>query len=281
MPWFAGMSEMKYGRFLLYDLIGVMGWTAASIAIGYAAGESWRAVAATVGSASAYVISALLALLAFVALRKRMRQRAALRKSSVVRVGLTGNIASGKSAVTEIWRSLGAAIIDADVLARRAVETGTPGYERVVREFGPAVVKDGELDRAALRAAVFADDEKRKRLEAIIHPEVGRLRHEQDAELVRAGHRVIVNDVPLLFETGMENEFDIVVLVDAPEAERIARIVRDRGLSQEEAGRMVAAQMPAREKRLPATFVIDNDGTLDELRTKAEGIWSEIQEAAR
>ena len=281
MPWFAGMSEMKYGRYLLYDFIGVLGWSAASVAIGYAAGESWRAVAASIGSATAYLLSALLALLAFVALRRRVRKRALAANPGVLRVALTGNIASGKSSVTEVWRALGAPIIDADLLARSAIEPGTPGYERVVREFGSGVISNGAVDRAALRAVVFDDDDKRKLLESIIHPEVTRMRREQENDFARAGHRIVVQDIPLLFETGIENEFDIVVLVDAPEAERVARMVRERGLSQPEAEQMVAAQMPASEKRLPATYVIENDGTLEELRSKATQVWTEIREKAR
>ena len=281
MPWFAGMSGMKYRQYLLYDFIGVLGWSAASVALGFAAGETWREVAAMIGSATAYLLAALLALLAFVALRKRMRKRGLMRKNGLLRVGLTGNIASGKSTVAEVWRTLGAAIIDADVLARHAVEPGTTGFDRVVRAFGPGVVDNGHIDRAALRAVVFDDEEKRELLESIIHPEVTRMRRAQEAELARAGQRIVVQDIPLLFETGINNEFDIVVLVDAPEAERVARIVRDRGLSEQEAQGMVAAQMPASEKRLPATYVIDNDGTLDELRTRATQVWTEIQEAAR
>ena len=106
------------------------------------------------------------------------------------------------------------------------------------------------------------------------------MRREQESDFARAGHRIVVQDIPLLFETGIENEFDIVVLVDAPEAERVARIVRERGLSQQEAARMVAAQMPASAKRLPATYVIENDGTLEDLRAQATQVWTDILEKA-
>jgi dephospho-CoA kinase len=171
-------------------------------------------------------------------------------------------------------------VIDADVLAHRAMEPGTPGFQRVVRAFGKGILKNGEIDRAALRALVFNDADKRKRLEAIIHPEVGRMRRAEEIQRARAGNRIIVNDIPLLFEAGLANEFDMVVLIDAPEAQRVARIIRERGLSRAEAERMVAAQMPAQQKRAPATYVIDNDGTLEDLQVKARDVWSEIARSA-
>lgn len=278
MPWFAGMSRMHYGRFLVYDLIGVLGWSVASIALGYAAGESWRVVANAVGSVSAYIIAAILTLLLVAAVLKRIHARAnsATAPHKLLRVALTGNIASGKSTITAIWRELGAAVIDADVLARAAVEPGTEAFKRVIDEFGDGIVKAGRIDRHALRDLVFVDAEKRKRLEAIVHPEVARLRQAEEARLAAAGERVVVNDIPLLFEVGMENQFDVVVLVDAPAPQRIARIVATRGLTADAAERMVAAQLPAPDKRLRATHVIDNDGTLDELRTKAQQVWTDI-----
>lgn len=185
------------------------------------------------------------------------------------RVGLTGNIASGKTTVADLWRSLGAPVIDADQLARRAIEPGTPGYERVMAEFGT-------VDRAVLRDIVFKDDEKRRLLESIIHPEVNRMRKEEEAALEASGSTVVVHDIPLLFELGMQKEFDAVVLVDAPEDIRIARIVKTRGLSEAEARRMVDSQMPSREKRILARYVIHNTGSLDTLRNVARRTWAEI-----
>lgn len=185
------------------------------------------------------------------------------------RVGLTGNIASGKSTVAEIWRELGASVIDADVLARRAIDPGTPGHARVLAAFGT-------VDRGELRDIVFSDAQKRKQLESIIHPEVNRLRLEQEAALAARGARIVVHDIPLLFEVGMQNEFDAVVLVHAPEPVRIARIVATRGIDEEEAKRMVLAQMPSSEKRPLATFVIPNDGSLEDLRAHATRVWNEI-----
>lgn len=196
----------------------------------------------------------------------------------MIRVALTGNIASGKSAVAEVWQELGAAIIDADELARLAVEPGTPGLERVREAFGPDVITaDGRLDRDALRRRVFADPAERRRLEQLLHPEIARLRDEAEARLRTEGKRIVVHMIPLLFEVGMEHDFDRVVLVDAPEATRLERLVRGRGLAEEEARAMIAAQMPSPAKRAGADIVIDNDGSLDELRRRAREVWRRIE----
>jgi dephospho-CoA kinase len=190
-----------------------------------------------------------------------------------IRVGLTGNIASGKSSVVDVWRQLGAQVVDADLLARMAMAPGTPGYAQVMASFGTA-------DRAALRDIVFRDPARRLHLEAIIHPEVARLREEHEAVLVKNGATVIVHDIPLLFETGMANHFDLIVLVDADPATRIERIVLKRGLERTEAERMVNAQLPAEQKRNRADLVIDNNGSLQELTTRAEAAWRKIQARA-
>lgn len=195
----------------------------------------------------------------------------------MLRIGLTGNIAAGKSSVVRVWRSLGAAVVDADELARRAVEPGTPGLARIVEAWGPAVLDaDGTLDRAALRRIVFADPEARARLEEIVHPAVHALRGEEYRAAQARGERRVVADVPLLFEVGMADEFDVVVLVDAPEEERLRRLVEDRGLDPEEAVRMIDAQMPAELKRARADRVIENAGTLAELEARAAEVWAEL-----
>ncbi|HEX7119161.1 MAG TPA: dephospho-CoA kinase [Longimicrobiales bacterium] len=197
------------------------------------------------------------------------------------RVGLTGNIASGKSTVARVWARLGAPVIDADVLARRAVEPGSPGLRCIVEAFGPAVLDaNGGLDRAAMRRIAFRDPAARARLEAIVHPEVARLRDEEEARLRDAGARLVVHDIPLLFEAGLEGRFDAVVLVDAPERVRLERLVRDRALAEDEARRMIEAQMPAEDKRGRADYVIDNDGTLDELEREAEDVWRKLRRRA-
>jgi dephospho-CoA kinase len=194
------------------------------------------------------------------------------------RVALTGNIASGKSAVAQVWSRLGASIIDADELARRAASPGSPGLERIVAEFGTSVLTpEGELDRAALRSVVFAEDRKRQRLESILHPEIARLRLAEEARLEARGVRIVVHVIPLLFEVGLQHAFDAVVVVEAPEEMRLARIVAGRGLGAEEARRMIAAQMPAESKRAEATIVIENRGTVTELEFKAEQVWHELE----
>jgi dephospho-CoA kinase len=200
----------------------------------------------------------------------------------MLRVGLTGNIASGKSTVARIWQSRGARIVDADVLARKAVERGSPGLAAVIAAFGDDILRsDASLDRAALRRRVFADADARKRLEAIIHPEVERLREQEERTIAGEGARVIVHDIPLLFELGMEPGFDAVVLVDAPESARRQRLMRTRGLSEQEAAAMISAQSPGEPKRARATFVIDNAGTHEQLATRASYVWNEIEKLAQ
>jgi dephospho-CoA kinase len=201
--------------------------------------------------------------------------------ADIHRVGLTGNIASGKSAVARVWQRLGAPVIDADELARRAVAPGTTGLAAIRRTFGEDVIAaDGSLDRARMRDIAFADADRRAALERIVHPEVARLREAEEAVLARAGERIVVHMIPLLFETGLDASVDTVVVVDAPAAERRARIVQSRGLEEEEANRMMAAQMPAAEKRARADLVIENDGTLAELERKAEAAWRSISHHA-
>ncbi|MFP4623434.1 MAG: dephospho-CoA kinase [Gemmatimonadota bacterium] len=196
------------------------------------------------------------------------------------RVGLTGNVASGKSSVARRWAELGAAVIDADVLARRAVEPGTPGLERVRAAFGDEVMRGGGLDREALGRLVFSDPDSRKRLEAIVHPEVKRLRDREEARLKAEGAGLVVHDIPLLFEVGLEGEFDMIVLVDAPREVRAERLVRDRGMPAAEARAVIDAQMPAGAKRGRADMVIENTGTLGELRAEADAVWREIRRRA-
>lgn len=199
----------------------------------------------------------------------------------MLKVGLTGNIASGKSSVARVWRSLGAPVIDADVLARRAVEPGSPGLRAIRERWGPGVLTgSGELDRAALRRVVFADPRERERLEAIVHPAVAALRDEEVRRVEERGEPVVVADIPLLFEVGMQSQFDVVVLVDAPEEVRLERLVRDRGLDPDEARSMIRAQMPAALKRAGADRVIENDGTREELERRAAEAWAWLRSRA-
>ncbi|MDH5233506.1 MAG: dephospho-CoA kinase [Gemmatimonadota bacterium] len=197
-------------------------------------------------------------------------------------VGLTGNIAAGKSAVADRLAALGVTVIDADVLAREAVRPGTRALRRIVDRWGVQVLAaDGSLDRAALRRIVFADASERAALDAIVHPEVARLREAHVADARARGDRLVVCDIPLLFETGLESRMDRVVLVDAPHEVRLRRLVRDRGLSEAEAGAMMAAQMSAERKRRGAHHVIENDGALADLDAKVAALHAAlVREAA-
>jgi len=185
-------------------------------------------------------------------------------------VGLTGNVAAGKSAVAEIWRAEGVPVVSADDLARDAVVPGSEGLTEVVAAFGPDVLTStGDLDRERVRDRVFRDPGARRTLEAILHPRIAGLRSAWILARADEGHALVVSEIPLLFEVGLEGDFDTTVLVDAPEAVRLARLVDQRGLDPGEAARIVKAQMDPAEKRSRADFILDNDGTLDELRAAA------------
>lgn len=185
-------------------------------------------------------------------------------------VGLTGNVASGKSSVARLWRDAGVPVVSADDLSRTATEPGSEGLEEVVREFGEDVLADdGTLDRAALRDVVFRDDDARHRLEEILHPRIRDLREAWLREREAEGEPLVVSEIPLLFETGMETAFDLTVLVDASREERLRRLVEDRGLEADEAERIMDAQMDPAEKRRRADLVVENDGTLQDLRARA------------
>ena len=197
-------------------------------------------------------------------------------------VGLTGNIASGKSTVTQLLSERGATIIDADVLARRAVERGTAGYEAISRRWGTSVLApDGHLDRSALRRIVFGNPKELEALNDIVHPEVERLREKLIAEAKARGDRIVVCDIPLLFEKKMVDLFDRILLVDAPRPIRLERLVSERGLRETEAMAMIAAQMPAELKRARADFVVDNSGTLSDLEARVDDIWKTLSNELR
>lgn len=192
-----------------------------------------------------------------------------------MRVGLTGGVASGKSTVAAILADLGAVVIDADALAREVVAAGTPGLARVVAEFGPEVLApDGQLDRARLGAIVFADEERRRALESIVHPLV----FERYAELEAAAppDAVVVHDIPLLTETGRAGEFDAVIVVEAPADLQVERMVRDRGWTREDAEARIAAQATLEQRRAIATHLVVNTGSLAELRRRVEEVWAEV-----
>jgi dephospho-CoA kinase len=194
-----------------------------------------------------------------------------------LQVGLTGNIGSGKSTVARLFAERGAAVIDADVLAREA--TADPVVLREIAIlFGQDLVADGELNRARLAAVVFADPEARARLNAIIHPWVGREREAQVAALSTRTPppAVIVHDVPLLFEAGLDTEMDKTIVVDAPLVLRLARAVARSGLTSDELRARDAAQLPLAEKVRRADFVLRNDGDMAALRRQVDDLWQKL-----
>lgn len=196
------------------------------------------------------------------------------------RVGLTGGIASGKSTVSQLLASMGAVIIDADVLAREVVAAGTPGLARVVAEFGPDVLTpEGELDRPAIGRIVFADDEARRRLEAIVHPLV--FERIVALEAAAGDDDVVVHDIPLLAEGGRADTFDAVLVVDVPVEVQLQRMVEDRQMSLADAEARVAAQSSREDRLAIATHVIDNSGSLEELRLRVEQVWADLVGASR
>ena len=196
-------------------------------------------------------------------------------------IGLTGNIGSGKSTVAQLLSERGATIIDADVLARRAVERGTPAYDKIVRRWGTAVLAPNrDLDRAALRRVVFSDQAQLEELNRTVHPEVERLRQRLLEDARQRGDRIVVCDIPLLFEKHMAHNFDRIILVDAPRPLRLERLVRDRGLRETEAMDMIAAQMPAELKRAGADFIIENDSTLNALERRVADVWTNLVQEA-
>jgi dephospho-CoA kinase len=194
----------------------------------------------------------------------------------VLLVGLTGGIGSGKSTVARLLERHGAVVIDADQLAREAVEKGGPGFERVVDAFGPSVLtSDGDLDRAALAARIFSDPVQKATLEAIVHPEVAR-RFGESVDRYRATDRVVVYVTPLLVELGLAPAFDAVIVVTASPHLRVSRVASDRGLSPDEVRRRMAAQATDDQRAEVADVLIDNDGSLAELAPQVDRLWGDL-----
>ena len=199
----------------------------------------------------------------------------------MLNVALTGNIAAGKSTVIALFRRWGATIIDADGLVREVEAPGTPVLAAIARRFGPEVLAaDGALDRAALRAKVLADPAALGALNALVHPAVERRREALVDAAWKRGDRIVVNEIPLLFEVLDPDQFDAVVLIDAPVDVRRARLCGLRGLSAEDADRMIAAQQPSERKRKKSRYVIDNDGTLEELERRARSVYDDLDRRA-
>jgi dephospho-CoA kinase len=195
----------------------------------------------------------------------------------MVRVALTGGIASGKSMVAAVLAARGAIIIDADVLAREVVEPGTPALAAIIDRFGEQVVAEGRLDRARLAQIVFADSLARRDLERIVHPAV----RARAAELEQAAGAaaIVVHVIPLLVETGQQGDFDLVVTVDVDHETQIQRLAARNGFTRAEAESRIAAQASREDRRIAADFVVDNTGTVTRLREQIDVLWAELNSA--
>jgi dephospho-CoA kinase len=193
-------------------------------------------------------------------------------------IGLTGGIASGKSAVAERLGKRGAIVVDADQLAREVVEPGTPALARIAEEFGTDVLTPaGRLDRAALGAIVFRSPDRRATLNAITHPAVSARSHELFAAAAAADpHAIVVYDVPLLVDAGRTNEFDLVVVVNASTETRVARMIELRGMTRDEALHRINSQATDTERLAIADVVIDANGTLEETLQQADVLWENL-----
>jgi len=198
----------------------------------------------------------------------------------VLLVGLTGGIGAGKSTVARMLEARGAVVFDADVLAREAVEPGTPGHAAVIERFGADVLAPGgALDREALASIVFADPAARRDLEAIVHPEVRR-RFAEGTEAYRDTDRVVVFSAPLLVETGMHTAFDVLVVVSATPGMQIERLMRDRGMSEEAVRSRIDAQATPEARAEPADVVVDNEGSVEELEGQVDRVWADLSARA-
>ena len=196
-------------------------------------------------------------------------------------VGLTGGIGSGKSAVSALLVARGAALVDADANARIVVAPGTPGLAAVIAEFGQdLLLPDGSLDREALGRIVFGDPDKLARLNAIVHPLIGQESARQVAAAEQAGATVLVHDVPLLVENGLQGLYDAVVVVAASPETQLDRLVRLRHMTEADARARIAAQAPLVDKLAVATYVIDNDGPLSALEPQVDRVWYALVAAA-
>ncbi|HSK25806.1 MAG TPA: dephospho-CoA kinase [Jiangellales bacterium] len=198
---------------------------------------------------------------------------------ATLRVGLTGGIGAGKSEVARLLAGHGAVVVDADALAREVVARGTDGLGEVVAAFGPQVLTpSGDLDRPALGRLVFADPAARSRLEAIVHPRVRR--RAAEIEAAASPRTVVVHDIPLLVETGQPSRFDAVLVVDVPEELQVERL-RGRGMAEADARARIAAQASRAERLAAATVVIDNSGSLQDLRERVRQVWQELATRTR
>ncbi|MFM9631440.1 MULTISPECIES: dephospho-CoA kinase [Streptomyces] len=198
----------------------------------------------------------------------------------MLKVGLTGGIGAGKSEVSRLLVACGAVLIDADRIAREVVAPGTPGLAAVVETFGEGVLaEDGSLDRPKLGSIVFADPDRLAALNAIVHPLVGA--RSRELESAAPEDAVVVHDVPLLTENGLAPLYDVVVVVDADPATQLDRLVRFRGMTEDDARARMAAQATREQRRQIADIVVDNDVPLPDLERRVKDVWAELVRRAR
>ncbi|WP_405084684.1 dephospho-CoA kinase [Microbispora sp. NBC_01389] len=197
----------------------------------------------------------------------------------MLKVGLTGGIGSGKSEVSRRLAARGAVVVDADKIAREVVEPGTPGLAQIVAAFGEGVLRPGgALDRERLGSIVFADTEKLRVLNGIVHPKVG----ERSEQLQREApdDAVVVYDVPLLAENNLAPLYDVVIVVDTPDDVRLERLLRSRGMPEADARARIAAQASREDRLRIADIVIANEGSLDQLEAQVDKVWQDLSTRA-
>ena len=278
MPLVAGSTSVAYRRFLAFDLLGIAGWALFGLGIAYAGARGWEIGVGSMGIgwttvAGAVLIAALLALKGLLFATPKVEK--------TVSVGLTGNIAAGKSTVSALWEDVGVPVVSADELARRAVEPGSPGLSAVVDVFGEKILEaDGALSREALASVVFQDEEARRRLEAIVHPLIRVLRDRWMRERFKNQDTICVSEIPLLFEAGLEDDFDATVVVDASEEVRLHRLRETRNLGVEGARAVMEAQMDPGVKRERATHVLVNEGDIQTLKDRSMEVLAHLRRSA-
>ncbi|MCY8093773.1 dephospho-CoA kinase [Bacillus haynesii] len=196
-------------------------------------------------------------------------------------IGLTGGIASGKSTVAQMFQQCGITVVDADVIAKEAVEQGMPAYQKIVETFGQGVLLEtGDIDRRKLGEIVFANEEKRLQLNAIVHPEVRKMMIKQRDEAIRAGERFVVLDIPLLYESGLEHLTEKVIVVWVPKELQLERLMKRNRFNEDEALNRIHAQHSLDEKKKRADAVIDNSGSLKDTEAQLHQLldtWSNTE----
>lgn len=279
MPPLAGSTPVAYYRFLLFDLLGVAGWGLMGLGIAYAGTRGWQLGLASGGPGWALLWS-LAVVVGILVVRSLLLRIAG--PSSQVSVGLTGNIAAGKSTVAQIWADAGAPVLCTDELAREVVMPDSAGLKAVVSAFGRDILNpDGSLDREALSALVFSEDEIRHQLERILHPRIRVLRDRWMRKHLVSRSSLTVCEVPLLFEAELESEFDVTVFVDSSEEVRLARLIDERGMAEDQARRIMAVQMEPSRKRVRASYVLKNEEGLQGLEDGALELLAQIRREAK